>query len=391
MYLILLLKYMKIIKYDNTYIYKLMIVCVISKPVLQKLILSNFFKRKTGFSRIYRVRRHFYWRENIMFLNYREKPFALLYYTAISARRELTKSEKFQMDNLIKGFEGECLYDEIFNTVGHENLYVLRDLYLNINKSVTQYDSIIVMNNRIVVNEVKNLNGDYRYGNNGWYKNNRQMENDPFIQLSRGRSRLISLRQKSSWDFEVDGNIIFINDDFSFVSDNEGLQSQTVIRSQLKKYFRSFKQQAADNNAKEIVQLIKSTIVENPKLPEPVDITQLKRGLYCKNCISYNLFKGRFQFVCADCGSVESYETHLLRAMFDHKYLFPNQRMTRQSLLHLINYEINKNTVFYALKKHCHILKNGNQTSYTLKYSNLDKQLVKIRNIQRYKDKIINI
>lgn len=326
-----------------------------------------------------------------MFLNYREKPFALFYYVAISARRELTKNEKFQMDNLIKGFEGECLYDEIFNTVGHENLYVLRDLYLNINNSVTQYDSIIVTNNRVVVNEIKNLSGDYRYEDNGWYKNNRQMENDPFIQLSKGRSRLISLSQKSPLDFQVDGNIIFTNDDFSFISDNEGLQSQAVLRSQLKKYFRSFKQEAVGNNAKELVQLIKSTIVENPKLPEPVDITQLKRGLYCRDCISYNLLKGKFQFKCSECGSIESYETHLLRAMFDHKYLFPNQRMTRQSLLHLINYEINKNTVFYALKKHCHILKQGNNTSYTLKYSNLDKQLVKIRNIQRYKDKIVNV
>lgn len=326
-----------------------------------------------------------------MFLNYREKPFALFYYVAISVRRELTRNEKFQMENLIKGFEGECLYDEILNTVGHENLYVLRDLYLNINNSVIQYDSIIVMNNRIVVNEVKNLNGDYRYENNGWYKNNKQMESDPFIQLSRGKSRLINLRQKSSWDFEVDGNIIFTNDDFSFVSDNEGMQSQAVMRSRLKKYFRSFKQEAVGNNAKEVVQLIKSAIVDNPKLPEPVDITQLKRGLYCGNCISYNLFKGQFQFVCEDCGSIESYETHLLRAMFDYKYLFPNQLMTRHSLLHLLNYEINKNTVFYALKKHCHILKNGNQTSYTLKYSNFDKELVKIRNTQRYKDKIINI
>lgn len=326
-----------------------------------------------------------------MFLNYREKPFALFYYAAISARRELTKNEKFQMDNLIKGFEGECLYDEIFNTIGHENLYILRDLYLNINKSVTQYDSIIVINNRIVVNEVKNLSGDYRYEGNSWYKNKRQMENDPFIQLNRAKNKLISLRQKNFLDFEVSGNIIFPNDDFRFVSDNENLESQAVIRSEMKNYFRNFKQEETGNNAKKIVQLIKSTIVENNNLPEPVDITQLKRGLYCRNCISYNLLKGKFQFKCSECGSIESYETHLLRAMFDYKYLFPNQRMTRQSLLHLINYEINKSTVFYALKKHCDILKQGNNTSYTLKYSDLDKELLKIKNLQRYKDKIINI
>lgn len=326
-----------------------------------------------------------------MFLNYREKPFALFYYISISARRELTKNEKFQMDNLRKGFEGECLYDEIFNTIGHENLYVLRDLYLNINQSVTQYDSIIVMNNRVVVNEVKNLSGDYRYEDNSWYKNKKQMENDPFIQLSRAKSRLINLRQKNFLDFEVNGNIIFPNDDFRFVSDNENVQSQAVMRSEMKNYFRTFKQEETGNNAKKIVQLIKSTIVENNNLPELVDITQLKRGLYCRSCISYNLLKGKFQFKCSECGSIESYETHLLRAMFDYKYLFPNQCMTRQSLLHLINYQINKNTVFYALKKHCHIFKKGNNTSYTLKYNDLDKKLMKIKTFQRYKDKIINI
>lgn len=325
-----------------------------------------------------------------MFLNSREKPIELLYYIALSKRKELTNNEKYQLSNLEKGFEGESLYDEIFDFIGHDNLYIIRDLYLHINNSVTQYDSIIVMDNRIVVNEVKNLTGDYRYDNNSWYKNNRQMESDPFIQLNRAKNKIVSLGNKSSLDFYTDSKVIFPNDDFNFTSDNEKMHNQAVMRTQLKNYFRSFRNETIGDNAKNIVQLIKNSITSKPDTADFINISELKHGLYCGHGSSFNLLKGKFQFKCSDCGSIESYETHLVRAMFDYKYLFPSHPMTRLSLLQLIDYKINKNTVFCALKKHCCSVKKGNSTYYTLKYSNFNQQLSVIRSTQRYKDKIIH-
>lgn len=322
-----------------------------------------------------------------MFLNQRNMPFEMYHYNAISKRRKLTNDEMYQVENLKKGFNGECLYDDIFDFVGHDNLYILRDLYLNINNSLTQYDSIIVMNNRVVINEIKNLTGDYYYKNNSWYKNNRQMESDPFIQLSRAKSKLISLNKSSALDFHIDSNIIFTSDDFNFSSDNDYMSNQAVIRTNLKNYFRSFKYENAGNDAKRIVELIKSTITERRNFPEEDDISMLKLGLYCGRCSDFNLMKGKFQFTCRECGSIESYETHLLRAMYDYKYMFPGRLMTRASILYLTDFRINKSTVYYAMKKHCHAVRKGNYTYYSLKDPNFEQYILEVRNNQRYKDK----
>lgn len=90
-----------------------------------------------------------------MFINNREMPVELLYYNALSARTELTANEKYQMALMKKGYEGECLYDKIFDEIGHGNVYIFRDVYLKIGSTTTQYDSIVITDNRVTVNEIK--------------------------------------------------------------------------------------------------------------------------------------------------------------------------------------------------------------------------------------------
>ena len=69
-----------------------------------------------------------------MFLNKRMAPAELMHYQALEIRKKLNKDEQNKMCNLEKGFAGEKLYDKIFNEIGHENVYVLRDVYLKIEK-----------------------------------------------------------------------------------------------------------------------------------------------------------------------------------------------------------------------------------------------------------------
>src|SRR5699024_7415210 len=92
-----------------------------------------------------------------MFINQREVPAEFLYYQALAARRNLSPDEQFQFSNIQKGFEGECLYDQIFDEVGHQNVYIFRDLYLKIGGSVTQYDSIVISDENVTINEIKNF------------------------------------------------------------------------------------------------------------------------------------------------------------------------------------------------------------------------------------------
>lgn len=138
-----------------------------------------------------------------MFLNKRRMPMKLKFYNALVVRKELTSDEIYNMRILKKGYEGECLYDKIFDEITHENIYIMRDVYLNIGGTVSQYDSIIITENHVTMNEIKNISGDYRFENNKWFKDSRELTNNVYAQLSRAKGKLMKLREDYHLDFEV--------------------------------------------------------------------------------------------------------------------------------------------------------------------------------------------
>lgn len=326
-----------------------------------------------------------------MFLNNRKAPKELLYWNALDLRSNLSSNERYILRTLQKGYEGECLYDKIFDEIGHENTYILRDIYLSAGKAAAQYDSIIISGNRVVVNEVKNISGDYRFENNNWYKNGRELSDNAFAQLSRAKGRLKKLRNECRLNFEVEGNLIFPNDDFRLTTENQYVLKETVLRNHMRKYFRQFKDERLSANAMNIAEIIQENAVENPYFNESADIFKIRRGLYCGQCKTFDLYKGRFQMSCNRCGSVESNETHLLRAMGDFEILFSGVPMTRSALLYFIDFQISRTAVYKVLKKHCDITGQGRNTAYKLKYAEVAEVIAKIRETQRYKDRITQI
>ena len=321
-----------------------------------------------------------------MFLNPRLKSHDLLFYDALEKRTELTKHENRRHAATLKGFEGECLYDEIFNDVGHGDVLVYRDLYLKIGESVTQYDALVIDDEGIAVNEIKNYTGDYKVEGGDWYRAGRRISEDPVAQLNRAVGKLIGLRNAANSSFRVSGKLIFPSDDFYLHTDDNSLWSKIVVRSDLRRYFRQFRGGKIGNKSQFIVRLLSEHIAENPYFKSDVDETRLRKGVYCGNCRSFNLEKSRYHLICKHCGSKESNETHLLRAMSDYKILYYGKAMTRNSLLEFIDGKIHWKAVSRALLKHCFINKNGVSTTYHFKYKNFEDALSKADCHIKYKD-----
>ena len=300
------------------------------------------------------------------------------------------KQESAKFENVKKGYEGEILYDQLFDSIGHGNILIYRDLFLSIDGSVTQYDTLIISDSGIISNEIKNFSGSVTVRDGSWYRGNFSIPNDAFSQLNRAVGKLMELRNASRSDFKVSGKLIFPNDNFTFHSDDQSNWNKITLRSGLRDYFRQFNQSgiAAGNKAQYISRLISSSIVENPYFKPEVDKTRLKFGLYCGRCGSFNLSKKRFHLTCNKCGSTECNETHLLRAMNDYKFLFYNQPMTRNSLLEFIDYEMHFKTVSRALLKHCYTNNKGTRTTYTFKYFDFEEAVNKSDAYMRYKDHI---
>ena len=323
-----------------------------------------------------------------MFINNREIPVELLYYRALSARTELTANEKYQMNIMKKGYEGECLYDKILDEVGHDNVYIFRDVYLKIGNTITQYDSIVITDDYVAVNEIKNFLGDFHYSKDIWYRNGHSLEDDTFAQLRRAQGKLMKLSKDFAVKFEVHGALIFINDDFRLTSDKDDIWDKTIVRSHLRNYLRSLNSGYRGEKAKKIANIINKHRVNNTHFNVKPNISRLRLGFYCGECKNYDLEKRRFHFKCSCCGTIETNETHLLRAISDHKFLFYNQPVTKKSILYLINNQLKRSAVGRLLHKHCILEKKGRSSEHIFKYYDLTAALIATNN-QRYKDKIV--
>ncbi|WP_026858382.1 nuclease-related domain-containing protein [Jeotgalicoccus psychrophilus] len=324
-----------------------------------------------------------------MYLNDRNATAELLHYRALSRREVLSAEDKRELKIYENGFSGECLYDKLFDETGHDNLYVFRDVYLAAGKSGAQYDSIIIANDTLIVNEIKNYSGEYQFNDGRLIRNNEVIPDNPFTQVDRAVGKLFRRCKNAKVTVDIKAKVIFPNDDFRLYSEDTSIWKNVVIRMDMKKYFRQFKDSYNTKKADRLVALIREHETVNPYFNGSSNVGQIRKGLYCGECGSFELEKGRFQLTCAKCGTIESNETHLLRAMSDHKFLFYNHPMTKRSILELIAYTFHENTVYRALQKHCYINKNGPCTSYTLKDYSFKTAIAKTRGLQRYKDKII--
>ncbi len=323
-----------------------------------------------------------------MFITERHRPSELLHMEAMFSRSKLDDKNHNQLENLRRGYEGECIYDNIFNEVGHDNSYIYRDVYLNIEDSTTQYDSLIVTEEGVVVNEIKNFSGTYTVSDDSWAKGNFELPDDPFAQLRRAIGKMRRLSLSSDLQFKVSGKLIFPNEECTLIIADELLKQNIIIRSNLRRYLARFKNSFSGNFAREICEVITEHIVVNPYFKSAVDFDDVRHGIYCSECGGFEVDSERFHFRCSSCGSYETKETHFVRAISDYKYLFGKLPMTTNRMMEFTNYKFSKRSVQRLLAKYCDREGIYKSTSYKFKYYDFEDAMSKQPRNIRYKDRI---
>lgn len=322
-----------------------------------------------------------------MFLAERKLPEELLHYYALKKRSMLSTDENAKLQRLERGVQGERIYDLILEDAGHDNLYIFRDIYLLIEGSVTQYDTLIVSESGIIVNEIKNYTGDYQVEASVWTRNRgTPLPDDPVSQLRRAVGKLMKLRSAVSFNFKVEGKLIFPNEVFRLISNDDKLWSQVVLRGDLKRYFNGFYNEYSGEGASELADLIERHIVPNPYFRHRVDFDSVKHGLYCGGCGSFKLEKQQFHFLCLTCGSRESNETHLVRTMSDFKYLFGALEMTSPRLMEFTGGVMNVRSLQRVLNKYCYVKGVYKSSKYIFKYYDFAEAMKKEQPTRKYKD-----
>src|SRR5699024_1417797 len=173
-------------------------------------------------------------RRYLMFLTGRKKPKQLMYYEVLEKRAELSREEQRALQYLRSGFEGEKQFDDVFDEVGHDNLYIFRDIWLVLDGATVQLDSLAVTNDTLILNEIKNYSGKYTYENGVWKVRRQQISEDPVSQIRRAAGKLFKLSYETSFKFEVRKEIIFINSYFMFDAYDDRDPDMFILRNGLK-------------------------------------------------------------------------------------------------------------------------------------------------------------
>lgn len=301
-----------------------------------------------------------------MFLKCRNVSDELLTLRSLNTRMTLTDKEQFRYLILEKGFEGESRFDQLIEILQEER-YILNDLLLEVNNSYFQIDSLIISQEAIYLLDVKNYQGDYYLDSNKLYSvtSDREYKN-PVTQLQRSATLFRQLLQTLKLNFLVEASVLFINPEFTLYQ--SPMDQPFILPSQVNRFLNSINQtpsKLSDEQKKLAKKLISLHQAKNPyNLLPKYQYDQLRKGIYCKTCYSFAVSVKNNKFVCETCGEIEEIYLGILRNVKEFLFLFPERKITTQSIYDWCQVDLSKKTFYRTLKKHYTPCGNTRSTYY---------------------------
>lgn len=300
-----------------------------------------------------------------MLLKDRTESRELLVLRSLNKRMELTQKEKFHLFNLEKGYEGEVKFDQQAEALQEER-YIINDLLLELNNSYFQIDKLINSQGVIHLLDIKNFEGDCYLESDKLYSvaTGREYKN-PVIQLKRSETLFRQLLQTLKQNYLVESTVIFINPEFTLF--NASRDQPIILPSQVNRFLKEINNPSKlnDGHKKLAQQLISLHQPNNPFTILPkYKYEQIQKGMFCKICDSLLVATKNYDFVCGKCGEHEKIEMAILRNAIEYMLLFPERKITTQSIYEWCNVDLNKRTFCRILKKNFTPYGNTRDTYY---------------------------
>ncbi|MBS4209348.1 NERD domain-containing protein [Bacillus sp. FJAT-50079] len=239
------------------------------------------------------------------------------------------KEKKYYL-NLEKGYQGEVKFAQLTRKLECEG-YILHDLCLEYNHSLFQIDTLIISQKTIFPIEVKNYDGDYVYESREFrsHPSNQEIMN-PLDQLKRSQTLLRSLLKSHGIHFQIESYVAFVNPEFTLYQ--APVHAPIIFPSQLNVFMKKLNELPLklDDQHKKLANLLISLHQkESPyaRLPS-YDASQLKKGITCNSCRSFEMSILDRELICVKCGCIEQFESAVLRIAEEIRLLFPEKKIT---------------------------------------------------------------
>ncbi|GAB2489631.1 hypothetical protein GCM10008929_12600 [Alkalibacterium psychrotolerans] len=264
-------------------------------------------------------------------LKEREKSKLLRGLNFLDRRLELNESDKRYLINLQKGYSGEQFFDASVRKVMDKEVIILNDLFLR-NKGIAfQIDSMILTADTLFLFEIKNYSGKYIRHADGFSTVKGYEVANPLIQLSRMESFVHQLLNEWHITTKIEANILFVDPSFSLY--HARIEDPVILPNQVEEYLESINRKSKVLSkeqyylANKFIKLHETEVSHDRQLPY-YSYEDLKKGLSCKACGSFNMLITQRSCYCKSCFSKSSVEEVIMGNIEEMQFLFPDLKIT---------------------------------------------------------------
>lgn len=286
-----------------------------------------------------------------MIVKTRKKSGELQILASLNNRMELPDKYKSRFFTLQKGYEGEVLFESYIGRL-QNNYLILNDLFLQENSNSFQLDSVMITEEKILLYEVKNYEGDYYYDSekDRIYSKTKEILN-PYSQAVKAETLLRQLLLNHGVKFPIDFYVVFVNPEFTLY--NAPLDKPFIYPTQINRFLKRFdKPMNKPNKNRYIADKLLSLHTSDAQfwqIPD-YDYEALRKGIPCANCSSFLIFVEGQSCVCNECGHRESVSSAVLRCVQDFQLLFPSEKITTSRIFDWVEGVLSSRTILRLLE-----------------------------------------
>ncbi len=285
----------------------------------------------------------------------------------VNSRMDLAPPDRKNLHNLEKAYERERKFFHLLQKELHSKCIRLYDLLLESNQTEFQIDNLLLYQNTVIMNEVKNFDGDFFIKDDKWYAvDSRKEIRNPILQLQRSEYLLRQLLQQIGVPFQVEAYHVFVNPEFTLYQ--APYDKSLIFPTQLKRYIQKLNQTPSKltmrhtNLAEELISLHLPNS-SRERIPE-YHYNQLQKGIVCSE---YQGIMGRFTKVklqCKRCRREETIESAVIRSVAEFHLLFPERRISTTEIYGWCKMIASKKTIRKILMNNLTLVNKGRSSYY---------------------------
>lgn len=279
-------------------------------------------------------------------------PQQLRFLNALHARKELSSGQLHHLQSMKKGADGEIRWTTLLNELP-DDIPILYDLNLEINQTVFQIDALCILQNKMVIFEIKNYRGNYSIVDNQWFSPTKKEMKDPLLQIKRNETLIHQFLKKHQLPIPFDYHLIFVHPEFVLYG---ATPNQNVIfPGQIPAFLDTFKNQTISPTG--LHTKVIDTLLTNHKskltmLVKPeYHYEELAKGVFCSGCCGRMMRISKKSFKCPHCSQIIVLKKVVLEMIKQYKLLFPQRKIKKSTIYDWCGKEISGDSILRVLQQ----------------------------------------